>query len=179
MIVTRATLLLSLTLSIAACGNGRAAEPSGTAPPASSTGFTLCSSTYALCTDADCTPIPRANRKSFLRLSGSHRLLRDDAGLPIGSPQTRRQDQVALLPGRIIRDLFEHPAVGMVPRRSISRILEGDLHVHDRGQPEPLRRTGQQSGQLHERHYFVGDGSEHRTDGPLHKRPELTAAIYA
>jgi hypothetical protein len=55
--VTRA-MLLSLMLSIAAYGNGRAAEPGGTASPASSTGFTLCSSTYALCTNADCTPIP-------------------------------------------------------------------------------------------------------------------------
>jgi hypothetical protein len=61
MIVPRATLLLSLMLSIAAPGNGRAAEPSGTAPPASSTGFTLCTSTYALCTDADCTPVPGQN----------------------------------------------------------------------------------------------------------------------
>jgi hypothetical protein len=90
MIVPRATLLLSLMLSIAAPGNGRAAEPSGTAPPASSTGFTLCTSTYALCTDADCTP-----------------------------------------------------------------------------------------GQLHERHYFVGDGSGHRTHRPLYKRPEIMAAVYA
>jgi hypothetical protein len=57
MTVNRA-MLLSLMLSIAAYGNGRAAEPSGTAPPTSSTEFTLCSSTYALCTDADCTPIP-------------------------------------------------------------------------------------------------------------------------
>jgi hypothetical protein len=57
MTVTRA-MLLSLMLSIAVYGNGRAAEPGGAAPPAPSTGFTLCSSTYALCTDADCTPIP-------------------------------------------------------------------------------------------------------------------------
>ncbi len=56
MTVTRA-MLLSLMLSIAVCGGGRTAEPGGT-PPASSTGFTLCSSTYALCTDAECSPIP-------------------------------------------------------------------------------------------------------------------------
>jgi hypothetical protein len=58
MIVTRAALLSSLMLSIAAYANGRAAEPGKAAPPASSAGFTLCSSTYALCTDAECTPIP-------------------------------------------------------------------------------------------------------------------------
>ncbi len=56
MAVTKA-MLLSLMLSIAAYGSGRAAGPSGT-PPASSTSFTLCSSTYALCTDAACMPIP-------------------------------------------------------------------------------------------------------------------------
>ena len=61
MIVTRATLLLSLMLRLPRTAMDERPSPVGRRPPASSTGFTLCSSTYALCTDADCTPIPGQN----------------------------------------------------------------------------------------------------------------------
>jgi hypothetical protein len=51
-------MLLSFLLSIVFYGNGQAAGSGAASPPASSNSFKLCQSRYALCTNADCTPIP-------------------------------------------------------------------------------------------------------------------------